>query len=421
MLKASALYMVIIIALVIGVLCSALIVAAYFYQSAYQAKFRADRLQNNLNSGINILLTSTDTSYRAERAVDLFADNVDSVSLQRSAWGIFDVGIVKAFAQRDTIYKVFSMANAIDSGKWAALYLIDEDRPLSLSGKTIIRGDAFIPKAGVKTAYVDNQSYTGDQKLIQGKQHNSERKLPPLLSKRLQVIRQLSHETPEYHRMLLKNKSIDRSFRYPTTTISLGKQLTTLQNISLNGNIIIHSDTTLIIDSSANLHHVIIFAQAILIKEGFHGSGQFYAKDSISVERNCMFSYPSCMGVSRDTTAIISFPEKISLGKNTQFSGLIFTYQKVDNALPPVITLGKNAILSGQIYSQGKLSLKTGTSIAGNVMTSRFLYQNEITAYENYLINTTIDAGALSRYYLTSDLSPVSGQKKKILQWLEVK
>lgn len=414
--------MVIIIALVIGLLCSALIAAAYFYQAAYQAKFRVDRLQNNMNSGINILLTSTDSSYRTERAVSLFAnDDLDSVSLQRFAWGAFDIGIVQAFAQRDTLYKVFSIANAIDSAKWAALYLIDEDRPLSLSGKTTIRGDVYIPKAGVKTAYVDNQSYTGDQQLVQGKQHNSEKKLPPLTPKRLQIIRQFLRQPAEHNSMLLKNKSIDRSFRLPTTTIGLGKQVTTLQNISLSGNLIIRSDTTLIIDSSAIMHHVIIFAKAILIKAGFHGNGQFYAKDSIGIERDCRFTYPSCLGVLWDTTAIIGFPEKISLGENTRFTGLIFTYEKAKNPLRPLIALGKNTTVAGQIYSQGTLSIKAGTSIAGNVMTSRFLYQNEITAYENYLINTTIDARALSRYYLISDLSPVSAEQKKILQWLEVR
>ncbi|NHA02493.1 hypothetical protein G7092_01730 [Mucilaginibacter sp. HC2] len=422
MLKASALYIVIIIALVIGVLCSALIAAAYFYQSSYQAKFRSDRLQNNINSGINILLTSTDSSYRIERHISLFAEeNSDSVSLQRSAWGIFDIGVVKAFAQNDTIYKVFSIANAIDSSKWAALYLIDEDRPLSLSGKTAISGDVYIPKAGIKTAYVDNQSYTGDKELVKGKQHNSEKKLPPLVSTRLQTLRRFGKPLPVHNNMLLKKQSIDRSFRQSSTIISLGKQVTSLQNINLTGNIVINSDTTLTIDSSAHLHHVIIFARAIVVKEGFHGNGQFYAKDSIGVERNCKFTYPSCLGILRDTTAIVGFPEKISLGENTQFTGVIFTYEKAKNTLPPDIILGKNTIVAGQIYAQGTLSLKAGTSIAGNVMTSRFLYKSEITTYENYLINITINSAALSRYYLTSDLTPVSGQQKKILQWLEVK
>jgi hypothetical protein len=56
MLKASALYLVIVITLVIGVICSSLIVVAYFYREQYQRAFRYDALQNNLNSGINILI-----------------------------------------------------------------------------------------------------------------------------------------------------------------------------------------------------------------------------------------------------------------------------------------------------------------------------------------------------------------------------
>jgi hypothetical protein len=52
-------------------------------------------------------------------------------------------------------------------------------------------------------------------------------------------------------------------------------------------------------------------------------------------------------------------------------------------------------------------------------MTSRFLYQNGFTAYENYLINVRIDATALSPYYLSSPLSPLAGSAQHLLQWLE--
>jgi hypothetical protein len=421
MLKASALYIVIIMALVIAVLCSALIMAAYFYQSAYQTKFRSDRLQNNIRSGIHILLTSRDSAYQQGQTLSLFNNSEDSVMLKRSPWGVFDIALVQAFVRQDTTYKVFSIANTIDSGRWAALYLIDEDRPLSLSGKTMIRGDAYIPKAGVKIAYVDNQSYTGDKRLVTGRTHDSDRKLPPLAEKRLQLLHELGGQAGGQNSTLLKNKRTDRSFRLPTGIVSLGRRVTTLQNISLSGNIIIYSDTTLIIDSSAILNNIIIFAKAISVKSGFHGTCQLYASDSIGIARNCHLAYPSCLGVMRYTSTMIGFPEKISLGENSTFGGLVFTYEKLRNPLPPMINMGKNTTLSGQIYSQGTVSLKSGAIIRGSVMTTRFLYQSEFTAYENYLINATIDAPALSRYYLTSELAPAAREQKKILQWLEVK
>jgi len=99
MIRASALYMVIVIALVIAVLCSSLIVVAYFYRSEYQRKFRYDQLENNLKSGINVLLASSDTAYSKQTTLSLFNGNADSVTLQKMDWGIYNIGMVKAFTQ----------------------------------------------------------------------------------------------------------------------------------------------------------------------------------------------------------------------------------------------------------------------------------------------------------------------------------
>src|SRR5580700_5913195 len=104
MVKASALYIVIIISLVIAVLCSSLIVTAYYYRAEYQKKFRYDQLQNNLGSGINILLTTQDTSYAKGKTFSLFNQDNDSVSLQKTPWGIYDIGVARAFIQKDTLY-----------------------------------------------------------------------------------------------------------------------------------------------------------------------------------------------------------------------------------------------------------------------------------------------------------------------------
>lgn len=78
MIKASALYIVIIMALVIALLCSSLIVAAYFYRAQYQQKFRYDQLANNVNSGITILLGTKDSVYSNGKTLSLFGGDADS-------------------------------------------------------------------------------------------------------------------------------------------------------------------------------------------------------------------------------------------------------------------------------------------------------------------------------------------------------
>jgi hypothetical protein len=418
MLKASSLYIVIIVALVIGIICSALITAAYFYRAQYQLQFQYARLLNNSNSGVQILLNTTDSSYRAPQGLSLSDNHADSIILQKYPWGVFDIGVVKTFSHRDTLWRIFSVANTIDSAKWQAVYLIDEDRPLSLSGKTNLRGDAGLPKAGVKTAYLDNQSYTGGEPLVKGHIRNSEKQLPPLAGPRLDLIRRLFRRSPETSREPAPQPGVSRSFRLSTRVIRLNG-LTTLQNTRLSGNLIMYSDTTLIIDSTASLQDVIVVAKAIQVKSGFHGHCQLYATDSLSVGSDCHFTYPSCLALFRDTAAVTGLPGRINLGERSSVEGLVFTYEKQPGKLPPVISLARNAVISGQIYSQGILSLKDGVSIRGGVMTTRFLYQNGFTAYENYLINANIDITALSRYYLSSPLSPSAGANQHILQWLK--
>jgi hypothetical protein len=422
MLKASAMYIVIIIALVIALLCSALIVAAFFYRIEYQKKFRFDQLDNNVNSGVNILLAGSDTSYNDGSIVSLFNNGADSVSLKKTFWGMYDIGASAAFIQKDTLYKIFSIAYSIDSTKWAALYLIDEDRPLSLSGKTTIIGDVYIPKAGITTAYVDNKAFQGDKRLVVGKKNNSERTLPLLSVSRLAQFQQFIGANHKGDSSINRIDSLKQSFLLPTKYFNFKKKAQTLSNINLSGNIVLLSDTTINIDSTAVLSNIIVFAKGIHVKTCFHGNAQLFARDSISVDSNCRFTYPSCLGLLRfDKPGIVPVQEKIRLGNHTAFSGILFTYEKIESSLKPMIDLGKGVKVTGQVYSQEVLRTKDSVDVDGSVFTSQFLYQNSFTSFQNYLINITMNSKALSPYYLTGDLTPVAGKKKKILQWLETK
>ena len=420
MLKASALYIVISSALVIGILCSSLIVAAYFYRNEYQKKFRYDRLQNNINSGVNILLATPDTAYSNGNTFSLYNDDEDSVSLKKIFWGIYDVGSSIAFAQKDTLYKTFSIGYNLDSAKWAALYLIDEDRPLSLSGKTSIIGDVYIPKAGVTTSYMDNKAYQGDQRLIIGAKKISKKTLPPLLAARLIQFHQFSQQTHNGDTSVSRKDSVVQSFLLPTKYVNFKKEAQNISNIKLIGNLILTSDTTITLDSTVIVKDIIVFAKSIKVKTGFHGNCQLFARDSISIDSNCRFAYPSCLGILRfGQPGLVPSQEQIFLGSKCSFAGIIFTYEKTESILKPTIALGRSVKIIGQVYSQGILTNIDTVEVDGSVFTSQFLYKSSNTLYKNYLVNLKLNAKGLSPYYLTGDLCPVAGQKKKVLQWLE--
>ena len=419
MIKASALYLVIVIALVVGVICSSLIAVAFLYNIQYQKKSRFDKLENNLNSGINLLLVSQDTAYAAEKTFSLFNTDADTVALKRIAWGIYDIGIAKAIIQRDTLFKIFSMANVIDSSKWAALYLSDENSPFDVSGNTTVRGNVFIPKAGVQSVFFKNRAYQGDDRLILGARHFSQRLLPELEDKRLKQLREYCNNDIGADTLLPKRDSVKISFLRPTCVVNFKKNVQTIKNKMLIGNLILFSDTTIIMDSSAVLKNVLVFAKTIIIKNGFQGNCQLFASDSISVGHNCTFAYPSCLGILKFHPSVVSIQPQIIIGENTRFSGIIFTYDKTEATVKPLISIEKKVVINGQVYSQGVTELKDTTKVAGSIFTEQFYYLNAFTIFQNYLVNTTIDSKALSPYYLTSELLPVAQKRKRILQWLE--
>lgn len=410
-------YIVIVIALVIALLCSSLIAAAYFYRLQYQRTFRYSQLQCNLGSGINILLESS-ADYSAGQNFSLFNQENDTIRLRKQFWGMNDIGIVKAFIQHDTLTKVFSMAHRIDSTKWAALYLIDEDRSLSVSGKTSIEGDAFIPKAGIKEAYINNQAYQGDKRLITGSKKNSTQALPSLDATRLQQFQSLWKQTGT-ESSLPKEDTLRQSFLLPTHVISFGKQPAVISSRYLEGNIILKSDTIITLDSTVTLKNILVLAQYIKVKSGFKGTCQLFATDSISLERNCSLAYPSCIGVLSSAKQEKA-PPKISIGENSTVSGTVLIYQQQKSEqLQPLVDLGKHVTIEGQVYVPGMLNYKDGLTIHGSVMVNRFLYQTDFTRYENYLINAQLSSKQLSPYYLTSGLLPVSARPRKVLQWIE--
>lgn len=422
MIRASALYIVIVIALVIALLCSSLIVVAYYYKLQYQKMYRITQLQNNVSSGVAILIAGDDTSlnYNLGKTISLFGGDADTIFIKGMTWGVYDIGAVKARIQNYSLYKTFSIAYGLDSSKWGVLYIPDEERPISVSGKSLIKGDAYIPKAGVKAAYVNNAAYEGDKNIVTGKFHHSDKNLPALDTKRLSQIEQLLSKQLNADSNFAVTDSDRNSFLSATHVYNLGHQATLLKNIKLDGNIILHSDTSIIIDSSAVLNNVIIAAKYIHVKEGFKGVCQLFATDSLTIEKQCSFNYPSCIGLYRLKSYSFSVPAHLFIGGQTRIEGVVFICDKnFQLEKSPIITLAKNVTIYGQIFSQGFVELNDNALVNGNLTTRRFLYQSSYTRYENYIINARLDETQLSRYYLTSSLMPVSSSKKQVLQWLE--
>lgn len=412
MLKASALYLVIIVSLVIAIFSATLITTAYLYKLEYQKNLRYGRLSSNLQSGFALALSTEFKSQDQDVLLDLFGEERDSILIREEKWGLFKLAQVKSFRLKDSLSKAFLIGN--EQTDSVAIYLADEDRPLSVSGSTQITGEGILPKAGIKPSYVEGKPYAA-KRLINGKIRESTRNLPALESAMISRLETLFEPSDTLNFTKLRD-SISNSFFNTTKYVRLARNRSELDGNILKGKLIIVSDTTIRISAKTILDDVQVYAPAIIVEEGFTGNCQLFARDSVVIGRNSILKYPSCIGVIKEADGKIQ--SKIELGEGSEFSGILFSYEKSRSGLQTSINLSRNSTVHGEIYATGYVKLKKPLQVFGKVSCTRFIVQTPTTLYENYLIDVVINRKKLSQDYLSSPLFTVKNPKQNILKWL---
>jgi len=410
MLKAGALYFSIIVAFLIAVICASLIMLAAHYRGSYLKEMRMARLSRNMDSGITYVLAENENTSDSLKGLDLFGDQTDSVLIDKKKWGIFTLATVKSFVQADTLRRSFMMGLETTNDA-LAVYLSDEDRPLSVSGDTRITGNAEVPKAGMRKSYVESRPYSGDQ-LVYGKISDSKRTLGGLEKKWITEIEEKLDFDPSALATLTAD---DEQVSFFTPSKEFDVSGLAKMNRSLSGHITLYSDTVLKISADAKLDNTVIYAKAIVVADGFKGNCQLFARDSITVGNNVVLSYPSVLGLVSQEKMVDQ--AKIVLGNDVLFDGIIFSYEPKRSALQTLVALGENTIVKGEVYVTGLLKLAKKVKVEGKVSCNRFIMQTPTTLYENFLVDVTLNRKARSRVYLTSAIFTGVSGSKKILRW----
>lgn len=427
MIKAGALYMVVIVSLLIAMVSASLLTIAFFYRQELQKKVRLDKLLINLESGTSIVLSDRFPIGGETQHIDLFETGADSMLLKKEHWGVYELNLVSAFELKDTLGRAFLSAYAFEDQ--STIYLADEDRPLSLSGNTQLTGNGELPKAGLKQAYVEGKPYAG-KALINGTVKYSGRELPALneamLPGFIRYLKPPGGKGTEFKDLVKGlpfkvSDSLEQSFFKETLLFSLSAGQMDLGNRKLKGRIVLVSDTTIRISAETQLDQVQIYAPSIIVAAGFKGNCQLFARDSIIIGKNCVFDYPSFAGVFKVEGQEIQ--NKIGIGEGSRFSGILLSYEQKRSPLQTIIALGKDCKINGEVFAAGYVKMERTASVYGKTAARRFMMQTPTTLYENYLVDITMNRKMLNRYYLSSGLFKRTfsgtGSSQKILKWLD--
>ena len=400
-LNAHALFFSLVVALLTAIICSSFILYAYYNRVVLHRHQQHSRLSENAISGINYLSALPE---EFDQTIDLFGDGKDSVHLVKKRWGFFDVLFAKAFSNEKSKERV--VMSGVSNNDQTALYLLDQNKKLSLTGRTKIVGDAYLPKTGVTRGYIGGNSYLGNQ-LIYGSTFTSTSTLPALNEEVVNHIIQLWNEQGEE-----LQDSINHPFSQDTKYVNVDGVLSGFHK----GNVVYTSSYPVLVSSICELNDVIVIAPSITIQRGFKGSAQFFAMDSLLVEENVLLNYPSVLGLIKKKTDHSVRPF-IQIAKGSTVRGGLVAYQLDYDRSKTLIKVEKDVKIDGFIYTNGFLQHEG--ELNGKVNCASFYLSTKSSVYENYLKDAIIDRKALSEefvwpIFLQKDISKSRKKLKRI-------
>lgn len=412
-LKAGSLYLSIVIALIIGIGCSALIAVSYYSRLAQVKYQRQQRLYENLCNARTLIISQRDHDAK-QGYFDLYGEGTDSVHYSQKTWGIYPLVTLRSRIQKDSLQEAFLLGTkTVDDP--IALYLADENRPMNISGEARINGNVLLPKSGIRQTYVNGRPFTGKQ-LIEGSIGYSESSIPALNEKMIKQLEKTFLDTGLQAFPTYKNQ-LQQSFFAPTAVFKVDHS-TRLSGKTIKGNIILISDTSLHIPADLQLQQIQVYAKSISIAEGFKGTCQFFATDSIVAGKNISLDFPSSLVLIGNQEPSTGSAPMIYIGRDSHINGILISYEQKKTALQTVINIDPGSKIQGEVYASGTLQLSKGTTILGKATCYRLLSRSGISSYNNYLVDAQINRKKRNPYYLSSHIFNSSTQAQQVLQWL---
>lgn len=417
--KAGTLLFTLTISFLLAILSSSAIIFFFYKKKEIQIEEAKYELFINAKSGINYYLSDqNELISEFPFSFSLFNKNNDSVTLDKKPWGVYDIITSKAHFRIWNETKVAIVGNSISTASKPSLYLSDLDKPLSVCGDTYLKGPVYLPKAGIKRAYIEGTSFKGVD-LVDGTILKSNSNLPAidddLIKRNFSEFEQLIKFQPDLFDWNDDNlsDSVKNSF-LKKPILMHNSNAVHLSNKFFNGNIIIYSASAIIIDSTCVLNDVVILSPIVRIGNGFKGNCQILSSDSIILGKRTNLSYPSALFLKRRQISTDNIVAEI--GEESKFKGIIIAIQ--DNATLKqnvFIKTQENVEIYGDLYTNGTSDLKG--KIYGSVYTKKISLSTASSFYENHLLNVHLNQSKLPENFSGLTMKENTGSKK-LIKWL---
>ncbi|WP_075343324.1 bactofilin family protein [Tenacibaculum agarivorans] len=404
--NAGALQYVLVVSVIILIILAAFIQLINVQHKIAQKNNLYKQAVFNVTNGFRYLSTQNLT-YNTENQLKFSENEKEETLLYQKKWGLFDVVSITAKVNKERFQKIGLIGNQIQNK--SAIYLTEKNTPLVLVGTTHIKGNAFLPKQGVKRGNIAGTSFYGNR-LIHGNSYKSASHLPEN-----NRIKQLENTTivSTNNFELKEDMKLVQSFHKETLFYS-DYQPIRLQNITLKGNIIITSNSKITVEKETVLEDIILKAPEIEIKSGVQGNFQAIATKKITVDNQVNLFYPSALVINYKKDKIED-DHGIFIGKKSDIKGGIVFLKKESKEISyfPQIKIEESAEVTGEVFCKGNVELLG--NVKGEVYADNFITRQFGSVYINHIYNGSVNAINLPQQYVGLG---ISSNKKSVAKWL---
>lgn len=358
----------------------------FFARAGYLSRQRA-----NLESAF--VLYGVDSTWISrldgERTLLLYDNLPDSrVRIAARPWGLYEAVRIEASDPRIASVRLFGSAGALPES--CTFWYATEAASLTLTGRTALHGRLRLPRHGVQYGQIRSVFFSGER--IGGTQAGyAGKELPALRPRARQPVDSLFSllDRPDNREPVPDSLSV--AFGDPAPRLLDASNM--VQGTRIEGMAVLLGDEV-VIDSDCRLQNILVVGRTIRVGDGFRGSAQLFASDTILVGKDVTLGYPSGVFVARDNPGRYA-----EIGPGSRVEG----YAIVDGDGPADVKRAnyrqdRTAVVRGLLWVDGAAQVQG--IVSGCLVANRLAYYSSEGYYEDMLYDLTLLENPAAAYPL---------------------
>ncbi len=317
-----------------------------------------------------------------------------TVKFEKTMWGLYEIVSASLAGDGFRQTRLLGLSNRDDSG--VSFYYANDGAAITLTGNTNIKGRIMASAGGLMYGQIRSVFFSGEEIS------------PVLISVSDPMLPAPSPDGKEnidtlfslYGSQHITEGSISNDFYGYEPLVIHCDNVSDFYSIS--GNIILTGDE-LHLGNGTLLNDAIVVADKIVIEDGFCGSGQFFARDSLIVGQGARLLYPS--GVYSQKYA--------ELKRNSVVEGYVIVDRESSNGYKLDYLQSRYAKVRGLLYINGNAQLQG--IVSGQCYIKKAVYY----APEGYYRNMIYDASVLENRDMPLPVWVAGAGKRETIKWLE--